>query len=119
MESDSNVNSERLNGMFNEWIDKGASNHVTGDISCLTDVVDIFARPVGLPDGRCPMATNEGVTRLNEFITPNNVLYVPSLNYSLISVSQLINDHNCMLQFTLSTCGVHDQGSKTTIGMDR
>lgn len=71
-----------------EWIiDSGASHHVTGNYSCLHNVVHISEWTVGLPDGRRVSATLSGSVTLSSHITLSNVLYVPGLNCNLLSVS--------------------------------
>ena len=96
-----------LHGEFskNSWIiDTGASNHVTGNESYLFDVHNIAACPVGLPDGQKIIATKEGSVRLLEGLYLKNALYVPKLHCNLISVTQLIDDMHCLVQFDSNTC---------------
>lgn len=60
---------DRLHGEFSKhsWIiDTGASNHVTGNKSCLFNVHDIGLCLVGLPDGQQIIATKEGSVKLLE-----------------------------------------------------
>ena len=45
-----------------------------------------------------------------------NVLYVPKLNYNLISVSQMMDELKCVIQFTDKLCVVQDHISRTLIG---
>ena len=46
------------------------------------------------------------------------MLYAPSLNCNLISVSQLIDESNCIFQFTSDLCIIQDRTSKMVIGVD-
>ncbi|XP_062086560.1 uncharacterized protein LOC133792669 [Humulus lupulus] len=65
------ISSDRLSGTFNGnlWIiDIGASNRITGNISILFDVKNILC-PIGLPDRKKVVATNEGSVRLSAAIT--------------------------------------------------
>ena len=83
-----------MNGKFDNssWIiDTGATHHVTGNKHWLFDVNSISC-PVGLPNGETVSATMEGSVRLSDTITLIYVLYVPNLSYNLLSVSQL-NDN--------------------------
>ena len=47
---------------------------------------------------------NLGTITLEGGLKLINVLYVPRLNCNLISVSQLIDDTNCIVQITNSMC---------------
>lgn len=100
-----------LNGEFDNtsWIiGIGASNHVTGNISFLTDIRDVNAFPIGLPDGQSVVATKQGTVKLMNKISFNNVFYVPKLHCNLISVSQLDNDMSCFVHFSSNMCVIQD-----------
>lgn len=57
------------------WIiDTGASNHVTGNLSCLKNLRDVTSFPVGLPNGEKVAATKEGIVQLSDKICLNRVL---------------------------------------------
>lgn len=106
--------SNRLNG---EWIiDTSCSHHVTGNISCLTDIKEVLPLPVGLLDGQHVMAVKEGVVRLTDTITLHNILIVPKLNCNLISVSQLSDDLKCCLITNSSICAIQDLQMREVIG---
>ncbi|KAL2941173.1 Retrovirus-related Pol polyprotein from transposon RE1 [Bienertia sinuspersici] len=99
------------------WIvDTGASHHVTDDATCLMDVHTIYPCPVGLPDGSHAMATTEGCVFLADNIILEHVLFVPQLNCNLISVSKMIDDSQCFVQFTDSLCAIQDRLSRSLIG---
>ncbi|KAK9030010.1 hypothetical protein V6N11_031448 [Hibiscus sabdariffa] len=49
-------------------------------------------------------------------LTLNHVLYVPSLMCNLISLSQLLDETNCVAQFTDKFCVIHDRTSGMLIG---
>ncbi|XP_021714729.1 uncharacterized protein LOC110682706 [Chenopodium quinoa] len=106
------VPDNRLNGNFNtkNWIiDTGVTHHVTGDETWLFDVTEIMQIPVGLPNGGTVVAKKEGSIRLSTSITLKNVLYVPQLSCNFLSVSQLIKDLNCDVNFNSSLCVIRDQ----------
>ena len=89
LNSQKESNQGRLNGMYKvvEWIiDIGANNHVTGSLELMSDVNEVFACLVKLPDGKEAVAEKEGTMVLNEHLKLNNVLYVPNLKCNLISV---------------------------------
>ncbi|CAH9072026.1 unnamed protein product, partial [Cuscuta epithymum] len=102
--------------VFSWIIDTGASNHVTGNLSCLSDVQDINPCSVGLPNGQKVIAAKEGYVHLSESICLSHVLFVPKLNCSLISVSQLAEDLDCFIQFTANICAIQDGNSRRLIG---
>ncbi|KAJ1433729.1 retrovirus-related Pol polyprotein from transposon TNT 1-94 [Sesbania bispinosa] len=79
--------SEKMMGKTSWIIDTGASNHMTSNLKELHDVHDIVPCPVGLPDGDRTNATKEGTIFLEGGLKLANVLYVPKLNCSLLSVS--------------------------------
>nr|GMD63195.1 Retrovirus-related Pol polyprotein from transposon RE2 [Ipomoea batatas] len=116
--SGTKVSDDQLNGKFDTrlWIiDTGASRHVTGDSTRMTNAKDIFHCPVGLPNGKTVVATQEGSVRLTDKITFNHVLYVPSLSCNLISVSQLNDDMQSSVHFNSYMCAIQDQ-SREMIG---
>ena len=47
-----------------------------------------------------------------------NVLHVPKLNCNLISISQMIDETNCVIQFTDKLCVMQDRTSRMLIGAD-
>lgn len=111
--------SNRLNGktQSTSWIiDTGCSNHVTGDPSCLIDIKEVIACPVGLPNGETVVATQAGIAHLTDKICLKHVLLVPQLNCNLISVSQLDDDLNCFVQFSSNMCAIQDLHSRELIG---
>nr|GMC69240.1 Retrovirus-related Pol polyprotein from transposon TNT 1-94 [Ipomoea batatas] len=116
--SGTKVSDDPLKGQFDTrlWlIDTGASRHVTGDSTWMTNAKDIFHCHVGLPNGKTVVATQEGSVRLTDKITLNHVLYVPSLSCNLISVSQLNDDMQSSVHFNSYMCAIQDQ-SREMIG---
>ena len=106
--------SNRLNG---EWIiDTGCSHHVTGNLSCLTNIKEVPPFPIGLPDGKNIVAVKEGDAKLTNNITLTNVLFVPKLHCNLISVSQLSDDLNCCVITNSSQCTIQDLHTREVIG---
>ena len=101
---------------FSWIIDTGASHHVTGTESCLTDTHHISQCSVGLPNGAHAIATKADRVLLTDGLILEHVLFVPQLHCNLISVSQLIDDSKCHLQFTDSLCAIQDLRSGSLIG---
>lgn len=78
----------------NSWIiDSGASHHMTGDKSVLINY-KMLARPIPitLGDGHPAEGIGQGsvklTSRMGGAVTLQDVLYVPSLSYNLISISR-------------------------------
>ncbi|KAH0679333.1 hypothetical protein KY284_020418 [Solanum tuberosum] len=110
---------ERITGKYDKipWIiDTGASNHMTANLKCMTDLREVVGYPVGLPDGQHTIATKERSVRLSENLKLENVLSVPSLKCNLISVSQLIDEVDCIVQFTKILCVMQGRTSRMPIG---
>ncbi|KAL2901144.1 Retrovirus-related Pol polyprotein from transposon RE1 [Bienertia sinuspersici] len=116
------INKQQQDKMIGEpsllsWIlDTGASYHVTGDSSCLVDAHSITPCPVGLPNGSHAMAVTKGRVSLANGLILEDVLFVPNLTCNLISVSKLIDDSHCFVQFTDSLCAIQDRLSGNLIG---
>lgn len=72
--------------------------------------------PVGLPDGKDAFATREGSVILDGGLRLDNVLFVPQLTCNLISVTQLTNDSNCIVQFSNALCVIQDRTTRMLIG---
>lgn len=101
----------------NDWIiDTGASNHMTVNINFFSDLRDILHSAAGLPNGNRATATKEGTVKLSNQLVFHNVLYVPSLTCNLLSVSQLLEEHNYLVLFTHKFCIIQALNLKNLIG---
>ncbi|XP_048629110.1 uncharacterized protein LOC125600445 [Brassica napus] len=110
----------RLNGKKcrDDWIvDIGASHHMTGLLDCLFDIHMVAPCLVGLPNGKLVMADQEGSVRLTDTLKLHSVLYVKELKCNLISVSQLIDELNCIVLFSKTCCLMQDLTLMMPIGM--
>ena len=110
---------DRLNGTVQTGeviIDTGASHHMTGDITLLTEVRSMIPCPVSFADGSCVMATKSGSLKLSEKLTLLNVLYVQNLNCTLLSVAKLLRQTGCLAMFTDTLCVLQDRFTRTLIG---
>ena len=98
--------SDKLSGkdMGDLIIDTGASHHMTGDISLLVNLKDVSPCNVSFADGSTTVSKKLGLLPLSNHISLYNVLYVPGLNCSLISVSKLLKHSNCFAFFTDTIC---------------
>ncbi|XP_074300285.1 uncharacterized protein LOC141631525 [Silene latifolia] len=109
--------SDRLSGMFPWIIDTGASNHVTGNLTCLEAQRIIPSRTVGLPNGHQVASTVMGSVFINNTLILDNVLYVPSLTCNLISVSQLTSTCDYTFEFAKNSCLIQAPSTRKTIGV--
>ena len=87
-----------------------------GDLYLLKDLRDIPNCPIGMPNGNKAIAMKTGTIELDENIALKNVLDVPSLNCDMISVSQIIDDLDCIVQFTKNCCVMQDPVTRMLIG---
>ncbi|KAJ4812357.1 Retroelement pol polyprotein-like [Rhynchospora pubera] len=116
--ANSNIGASHNAGASLKWIlDSGASHHMTGDYECLQGVYDILPSSVGLPNGTQTMAKHEGQVVLQGKLTLRKVLYVPTLNCNLISLSKLISDNDCFVIFTNELCVIQDRNLRIPIGV--
>lgn len=108
-----------LYGTYSKYdiiIDSGASHHMTGDVSLLSNITDIAPRPISLPNGELTWATKHGALRLGKRLLLTDVLYAPNMTITLISVAQLLRDIAGFVLFTKRFCVIQDLISKTLIG---
>jgi len=89
---------------------------MVGDLEILSGLRDVPNCPVGMPNGNKAIATKEGTIDLNGNISLKNVLYVPGLNCNPISVSQIINDLDSIVQFTKQLCVMKGPVTRMLIG---
>ena len=109
-------NHERLSGKCDWLLDSGASYHMKGNLSLLSNIREIVAVPVGMPNGAISYANKQGSVRLNNKLVLHDVLFVPSLNCNLISIAQLIEDLYCTVTFTYKSCVIQNLTTKMLIG---
>ncbi|CAH9102110.1 unnamed protein product [Cuscuta epithymum] len=99
------------------WLlDSGASLHMTGQESILTNIHKIPPMPIFLPNGEVTHATSKGDVQLSRAIKMTNVLLVPGLTCNLISLAQLIDEQKCGIFFANDICVIQDLLSRTPIG---
>ena len=89
---------------------------MTENRKILRDIVSVIPCSIRLPDGNTTIANKEGTVVLASLLRLNNVLFVPSLTCNLISVSQLIQDVNCFIQFSDQLCVIQDRITRMLIG---
>jgi len=80
------------------------------------NLCDMPSVPVSMPNGTIVFANKRGSVKLNDKLVLSDVLYVPSLNCNLVSITQLIEDLCCTLTFTRKIYVIQDHTKKTLIG---
>nr|GEX07440.1 hypothetical protein [Tanacetum cinerariifolium] len=107
---------KKINAKYFWIIDSGASHHMTCIIEDLSKLKEIVQWPVELPDGNIAMAKKEGDVCFDNGFVIRNVLCVLGLTCNLLSVPQLLDEGNCIVQFAPNICVIHDLTSRTMIG---
>ena len=84
------------------WIvDSGASDHVTYDLSLLHNIKKLsLTCYITMPNGKRAPITHSGSMFLRDNIQLHNILYVPSFQYNLLSVSELVRQLLANVIFT-------------------
>lgn len=100
------------------WIiDSGASNHICTSLSLFSSYVPIQKHiSVQLPDGSYASVTHIGVVKYSSSFILQDVFYIPSFKFNLLSISQLTKQLNCEVIFSVSHCIFQDHVSKQMIG---
>ena len=103
-----------------EWIiDTGATDHMVHLVTHLTIITSIFQTYVTLSNGEQAMVTHIGTIRISSTLTLTDVLFVPSFNFNLISVSQLTKTYFCCLIFLGRCYFIQDLAHWSMIGLGR
>ena len=87
------------------WIiDTGASDHMTWDSSQLKYILPSSQSIIFTANGSTSPITGEGSVILSNTLTLDTVIVVPSLEYNLLSISQIISTLACTVTFWPSFC---------------
>uniref|UniRef100_A0A803LYH3 Retrovirus-related Pol polyprotein from transposon TNT 1-94-like beta-barrel domain-containing protein n=1 Tax=Chenopodium quinoa TaxID=63459 RepID=A0A803LYH3_CHEQI len=105
----------------NEWIiDSGASDHMTGYLNTMHDVVKSKNNPqINLPIGQTTTISHFGNVNLGNKLTLKYVLYVPSFKHNLISVNKLMCDSHSIVLFYPKYCNTQDLEFNIVKGIGR
>ncbi|RHN38558.1 putative RNA-directed DNA polymerase [Medicago truncatula] len=99
------------------WIlDSGASDHVCPFIQSFTTIFKIKPILVSFPNGNLLFASYAGSIHFSENLYLDNVLFLPEFHLSIISISQLTKNLNCLLIFSSNSCMLQDTSTQRTIG---
>ncbi|CAJ2656645.1 unnamed protein product [Trifolium pratense] len=100
------------------WIvDSGASDHMTGDSTLFSSYSPCAGNhKIKIADGSFSAIAGKGSVVLSPSLTLKDVLHVPNLSCSLMSVSKLAQDRNCQTIFFRTHCVFQDLNSGKMIG---
>lgn len=90
---------------------------MTGDVSLLTNLQGIVSRLVSFADCSQLMATRTSCLRLSAKVTLPNVLFVSSLNCTLLSVAELLIQTSYFAKFIDTLCVLQDHFARILIGV--
>ncbi|CAL0331539.1 unnamed protein product [Lupinus luteus] len=114
--SSGNIN---LNNMHNSitWIlDTGATDHVCCTLAAFHNFKRINPLTISLPNGNKVAAKYSRTIIFSNILYISDVLYVPSFNFNLISVSRHVKSLDCTLIFSNNHCEIQDKQSLRMIG---
>lgn len=101
-----------------DWIiDTGATDHMTCDHAKFTNLSTNNSKPAIInANGISSPVTGMGSVHISPSLSISNVLFVPSLNCNLLSVSQLTESHECVITFFPTHCVLQNMHTKEKIG---
>ncbi|RVW95943.1 Retrovirus-related Pol polyprotein from transposon TNT 1-94 [Vitis vinifera] len=99
------------------WIiDSGATDHMTFDSRQVSPLRPSSQKIVSTANGNTTPVIGEGSLTLTDTFNLDSVLVVPSLDYNLLSVSQITAALSCIVIFWPEFCVIKDIQKKQTIG---
>ena len=100
------------------WIiDSGATDHITSSFAWFQTYSKTKPIHVSLPNGCSVTTFYSGVVKFSPTLVIHNVLYVPNFNFNLISISKLISNLHCTLNFSVDFCKIQDVTTLKMIGL--
>lgn len=106
--------SNTTHSVNNEWIiDTGATDHMTNDPSKLLTITRPEKQKIKTANGGLAQVTCEGAAQVSSLMNLDTVLVVPSLSSNLLSISQIIDQLHCYVNFLANQMYVsgHSNGS--------
>ncbi|RVW22233.1 Retrovirus-related Pol polyprotein from transposon TNT 1-94 [Vitis vinifera] len=99
------------------WIiDSGATDHMTFDSRQVSPLRPSSQKIVSTANGNTTPVIREGSLTLTDTLNLDSVLVVPSLDYNLLSVSQITAALSCIVIFWPEFCVIKDIQTRQTIG---
>ena len=93
----------------NTWIiDYGAIDHMTFDSRQIPSLKHSSQKFISTANGNMTLVIGEGSLTFTDILNLNYVLVVPSLNYNILFVSQIIAALSCIVIFWLEFCVFKD-----------
>jgi len=87
------------------WIlDSGANDHICSYLSSFTSFYKIKPTNVNLPNKTSVSVQYAGNVHFSSTLYPTNVLYCPSFNLNLISISKMCKSLSCFVNFSSDSC---------------
>ena len=102
------------------WIlDSGATHHVCTNSSMFHSIHSFSSNTVTLPTGTKIPITGIGTIHLSPHLVLEHVLYIPTFQFNLISISALTQTNCFSFDFTARFCFIQDHSQGKLIGMGR
>ena len=99
------------------WIiDSGATDHMTFDVRQVTHLNPSSQNCVSTANGNTTPVVGEGSSHLTNTLHLDSVLVVPSLDYNLLSISQITTTLSCVVIFWPDHCVFKDIQTRQSIG---
>lgn len=100
-----NTSGINIFNLYEPWIlDSGATHHIICTTRYYTHNVKTFNSTVQLPNEQTTSISHIGSIKINDELTLNNVLCVPSFKLNLVSLSKLIQESNLSVIFSKNCC---------------
>lgn len=104
----------------NVWVlDSGDTDHISCSLSLFDSYQSVSNLKVKLPDGSCVNVTHTGTISLSPFLVLNDVFYIPSFSFNLISLSKLTSASGINVFFYDDCCVLYEQKNMMMIGSAR
>lgn len=92
-----------------DWIlNSGATDHMVHSLHFFTSITSIVQIFVKLPNGDMAKVTHIGTVKLTSTLTLENVLYIPSFSFNLVSISKLTQSSSSSCIFLSHYCFIQD-----------
>ena len=103
-----------------DWIlDSGATDHMVHSIHFFTSITSSAQISVRLPNGDMVKVTHIGTVQVSATLILENVLYIPSFSFNLISISKLTQNPSCCCIFLSHYCFLQDLLHWKIIGLGK
>ncbi|PON91412.1 Zinc finger, CCHC-type, partial [Trema orientale] len=100
------------------YMDSGATNHVTADLSNLALQADYKGKEkLAVGNGSQLSISHIGSSQIltSKALQLNNILHVPEITKNLISISQFTHDNDAVIEFYSTCCFVNDKATRKTL----